>query len=166
VAISTVSDAIGRRGEAIFVVLMTEFHSARGPIFRPQFLGDKWPVADYLVELERAGSQIPYFFVQVRTTREGYTKRERRLRVRASQEQLATLAAYPAPTYIVGIDELEEVGYIVSANGERRGWMSSLSTHFPIDRRNRRLLWNEVRAFWLRRRSPRLASAFRDPAWR
>ena len=163
---STVSDAIGRRGEAIFVVLMTEFHSTRGPIFRPQFLGDKWPVADYIVELERAGSQIPYFFVQVRTTREGYTTRERRLKVRVSQEQVVALAAYPAPTYIVGIDEREEVGYLVSANGERRGRMSSLSTRFPINRRNRRLLWNEVRAFWRKRRSPRLASAFRDPAWR
>jgi len=163
---STVSDAIGRRGEAILFVLMTEFHSRKGPIFRPHFLGEKWPVADYLVELERAGSQIPYFFVQVKTTREGYTKRHHRLKVRVCAKRVAALAAYPAPTYIVGVDEVKEVGYIVSANGERRGHMSSLSTCFPINRPNRRSLWNEVRAFWRQRRSPALASAFRDSAWR
>lgn len=27
-------DALGQRGEAIFTVLMTEFHSHAGPIFR------------------------------------------------------------------------------------------------------------------------------------
>jgi len=63
-------DALGQRGEAIFTVLMTEFHSHAGPIFKPQFLGDKWQYVDFIVELVGAGKSVPYFFVQVKTTRE------------------------------------------------------------------------------------------------
>lgn len=69
-------DALGQRGEAIFNVLMTEMDSLSGPTFRPYFLGDKWPIVDFIVELVGAGAATPYFFVQVKTTRAGcYEKR-------------------------------------------------------------------------------------------
>lgn len=57
------TDALGDRGEAIFRVLITEFDTPAGPIFRPYFLGEKWPVVDFIVELMGAGATIPYFFV-------------------------------------------------------------------------------------------------------
>lgn len=60
-------DALGQRGERIFEVLITKFHSDDGLIFKPQFLGDKWQYVDFIVELVGAGSYIPYFFVQVKT---------------------------------------------------------------------------------------------------
>jgi len=91
-------NALGQRGEAIFTVLMTEFHSESGPIFKPQFLGDKWQHIDFIVELVGAGAVIPYFFAQVKTTRTGYTKKLNRLKVKVSQEQVSALALYPAPT--------------------------------------------------------------------
>ncbi|MFO5476742.1 MAG: hypothetical protein ACLBM2_23110 [Dolichospermum sp.] len=75
-------DALGQRGELIFSLLMTEFHSDAGPIFKPQFLGDKWQYVDFIVELIGAGSYIPYFFVQVKTTRQGYTKKDTRWNVK------------------------------------------------------------------------------------
>jgi len=163
---SDISDAIGRRGEAIFVVLVTKLHPGRGPMFRPQFLGDKWPVADFLVELEGARQQIPYFFVQVRSTRGGYTRGDRRLKVRASAKEVAALASYPAPTYLVGIDELQEVGYIVATTPDQVKPVTSLSIRFPITPDNRKRLWDEVNAFWSKRRLPAFRSAFQDPAWR
>ena len=36
-----VRDSIGSRGEIIFSNLVSKCHSEDGPIFRPQFLGDK-----------------------------------------------------------------------------------------------------------------------------
>ncbi len=159
-------DALGQRGEAIFVVLMTAFHSKLSPIFKPQFLGDKWQNVDFIVELVGAGASIPYFFVQVKTTREGYTKKLNRLKVKIPQGKIQGLAFYPAPTYIVGIDEIQETGYIVSANGEKLGSLSSLSTKFIINQQNREYLWNEVNNFWLLYNTNTLTSRFSDPDWR
>jgi hypothetical protein len=160
------SDAIGQRGEALFFVLMTKPLPERGRLFRLQFLGDKWPLVDYIVELEDAGTIRPFFFVQVKTTTEGYTRREQRLKVKISSEQIRGLAAYPAPTYIVGIDEENETGYIVSANGENTNALSSLNTSFPLNQTNREYLWNEVKVYWETHQRPSLASGFVDSNWR
>ncbi|NET55147.1 MAG: DUF4365 domain-containing protein [Symploca sp. SIO2E6] len=159
-------NALGQRGEAIFTVLMTEFHSASGPIFKPQFLGDKWQHIDFIVELVGARSVIPYFFAQVKTTQTGYTKKLNRLKVKVSQEQVSALALYPAPTYIIGIDEIAEKGYVTSANGEHLTSLSSLSTEFPINKPNREILWQEVNDFWNRYKQTCLISQFHDPDWR
>ncbi|MEA5579300.1 DUF4365 domain-containing protein [Anabaena sp. UHCC 0451] len=159
-------DALGQRGERIFEVLITKFHSDAGPIFKPQFLGDKWQYVDFIVELVGAGSYIPYFFVQVKTTRQGYTKKDKRLKVQVKKESVIGIASYPAPTYIVGIDEVQEVGYLVSANGENLTSLSSLSTNFPINKQNREILWDEVNSFWSQYNNNNLASQFSDQQWR
>ncbi|MDD1428532.1 DUF4365 domain-containing protein [Dolichospermum sp. ST_sed9] len=158
-------DALGQRGERIFEVLITKFHSDDGPIFKPQFLGDKWQYVDFIVELVGAVSCVPYFFVQVKTTRLGYTKKENRLKVQVKKESVIGIASYPAPTYIVGIDEIKEVGYLVSANGENLTSLSNLSTKFPINEKNRQLLWDEVNDFWkpyIQNKQKILSSKFTD----
>ena len=159
-------DALGQRGEAIFTVLMTEFHGESRPIFKPQFLGDKWQYVDFIVELVGTESIIPYFFVQVKTTRTGYTKKLNGLKVKVPKEHIRGIAAYTAPTYIVGIDEVIEKGYIVSANAEHITSISSLSTAFPINKANREILWKEVNDFWSSYKTNLLVSQFNDPDWR
>ncbi|HST58942.1 MAG TPA: hypothetical protein VLK84_09645, partial [Longimicrobium sp.] len=128
--------------------------------------GEKWPTVDFIVELLGAGPAVPYFFVQVRTTRAGFTARQRRLKVRVSQHSLRRLGKLPAPTYVVGIDEVGEAGYIVSANGESNVRIASLPTAHPIDRRRREQLWHEVYEYWKARQMTGFRSAFADPAWR
>lgn len=159
-------DALGARGESLFHLLMTPFPLGGSPIFKPQFLGDKWQYLDFIVELVGADSYIPYFFVQVKTTRQGYTKKENRLKVKVEEESVIGIASYPAPTYIVGIDEIQEVGYLVSANGENLKSLSSLSTKFPINKENRQTLWDEVNNFWSQYKNKNLASQFSDQQWR
>jgi hypothetical protein len=159
-------DALGQRGERIFEVLITKFHSDASPIFKPQFLGDKWQYVDFIVELVGAGSYVPYFFVQVKTTRQGYTQKENRLKVKVKEESVIGIASYPAPTYIVGIDEIQEVGYLVSANGENLKSLSSLSTNFPINKQNREILWQEINNFWSQYSPKNLVSQFSDQQWR
>jgi hypothetical protein len=161
-----VRDALGQRGEIIFSTLISKFHSEQGPIFRPQFLGDKWPTVDFLVELLGVRGSRPYFFVQVRATRQGYRVGDKRLRIQVTERSVREIASYPAPTYIVGIDEIKERGYIVSANGENLRSLTSLSTRFPINKRNREALWKEVRSFWSENSTAVDNSRFADRDWR
>ncbi len=156
-------DRLGEKCEEIFVALMTESHSDKGAIFKPRYLDDKLPYVDYIVELVGAGQSAPYFFVQVKSTTQGCTKKQNRLKVKFSQESVRGIASYPAPTYIIGIDEKEKTGYLISANGEELGSMSSLPTIFPIDMQNRGVLWNEVNDFWFKCSRNKIKWKFVEP---
>jgi hypothetical protein len=160
-----VTDDIGRRGEALFVLLCTRFCGRRGPFFRPYFLGDKFATIDYLVELVDAGPGTPFFFVQVKTTTQGYTRPKagrKRLRVQVVPDDMQRLVLYPAPTYVVGIDERDEIGYIVSANHDGPVRIASLPTTFPLDCHNMARLWDEVKQFWEQRDMRLLQSVFSE----
>ena len=155
---------LGKRGEAIFTSVLTEFHANRGPLFDPTFLGDRWPAVDFFVELEGTPFPRPFFFVQVRTTSLGYTKKRRRLRAKIPTSAMARLRRYPVPTYVVGIDEGEPRGYLISANQDHPAVLSSLSTAFPINPEIRELLWQEVMEYWAKLpTAPQ--SRFEDPDW-
>src|SRR4051812_2993790 len=100
-----VRDDIGSRGEYIFCARIMDFCGRHLPYFRPRFLGEKAQTLDYLVELLDAGG-APFFFVQVKATRQGYTKRPpRRLKVGVSGADVRRLSRIPAPTYLAGTDE-------------------------------------------------------------
>lgn len=150
----SISDDIGTRGEALFFVLMTQFCGRPRPYFRPHLLGQKFIALDYMVELVDAGPITPYFFVQVKTTSQGYTKGSlstRRLKVQVTPEDMQRLVSYPAPTYIIGIDERDEMGYIVSANAGSPVRFASLPTLFPLTCETLAELWEEVQTFWAQR---------------
>jgi hypothetical protein len=95
------TDVLGERGEAIAKLRLTDFP---GPLFRPAFLGDKWPAVDCLVQLVGLGDRTPFFLAQVKATRKPPT-RTGRLPVRISKEQVAALLAFPVPCYLIGVDE-------------------------------------------------------------
>ncbi len=164
------SDALGERGEDLFKVIMTHYDTVDGVAqarFHPCFLGDKWPLVDFFVEVVGAGAETPFFLAQVKATRAGYTETGR-LKVDVPASDIRRLAAYPAPTYIIGIDEtktddLENAGYILSANGETPRGIGSLTTRYPINADHRALLWQEVRDYWLSvAATSRLTSRFAD----
>ncbi|WP_414621134.1 DUF4365 domain-containing protein [Calothrix sp. CCY 0018] len=145
----------------IFVALMTEAHSDDGAIFNVRFLDDDiLPHVDCIVELIGQKDYLPFCFVQLKSTKTGYTKKDKRLKVKFAQESLTGLSLYPAPTYIVGIDEKDESAYLVSANGESLSAMASIPTEFPINLSNRGTLWNEVNDFWYRAKKIKFASKF------
>lgn len=145
------SDDIGRRGEAKVVLLLTRADGRKEPLFRPQFLGEKYRTVDFLVELVGADADvIPYFFVQAKATTNGYTKKERRLKVGVSRADMRRLVAYPAPTYIIGIDDTTFLsGYLMAAVPSGPDRLSSLTTAYPLDDwATLRDLYDEVKAFW------------------
>jgi hypothetical protein len=158
------SSSIGQRGEALFVRMFLKPRNK--PRFKVTFLGDTWPVIDFYVELRGLPGRTPFFFAQVKTTARGYTTRDRRLLVRVDETSIRRLAGHPAPTYIVGVDDVQERGYVVSANGEHATSLSSMTTEHPVNEATRQALWEEVRAFWAAREQHENVSMFTDSKWR
>ena len=145
-------DAIGARGEAIVSNLLTRFHGRREPFFRPQFMGDKYPTVDFFVELVGArGTQIPFFLAQVKTTTRGYSETiPRRLRAQVSRAAMSNLVKYPAPTYVIGVDEQGEEGFIMAALVGGRAQLSSFPTAYSLAKKDTlEALYDEVLAFWV-----------------
>lgn len=146
------ADDVGDRGQSRFVLMMTELPTGRKePYFRPHFLGDKYPTFDYLVEL--VGEEPYFFFVQVRCTRQGYRKGAgvQRLRVNVSKEDVQRMVASPVPAYVVGIDDLQGDGYLLSVNEPRHAGFGGLPAKHLLNWENMQRLWEEVQAFWASR---------------
>jgi len=131
------------------------------PYFDAHFLGDKFPTFDFLVELVGAGRRRPYFFVQVKATRDGHTTNNR-LRVRVSQADVRRMVLFRAPTYVVGVDEPSERAYIIAVYGNMHNAISSLSTAYPLDATTLKILWEEVRDYWRGHQMHRTRSRFRN----
>lgn len=153
-------DDIGERGQWLFAIMMTELCGRAEPYFRPRFLGDKYPTFDYIVEL--VDHPQYYFFVQVKTTTQGFTSTApSRLKVQVPQSDVDRMVACPAPTYVVGIDMEGPGGFLLSVN-EARDQVASLLTTFKIDCTVLANLADEVRAYWASRNMVLVASQFRE----
>src|SRR5262249_27907922 len=145
-------DDIGDRGQWLFCLLMTQVCPGRNePYFRPRFLGGAYPTFDYLVEL--VGSEAHLFFVQVKATRQGYRpgRGGRRLRVDVTREDVERMFACSIPAYVVGIDEPDDVGFLLSMNEPRQTGLGGLPARHLLDCDNLQRLWREVRDFWASR---------------
>ena len=144
------TDYIGGRSEAIAFTRLaaTCRPNSKLPYFWPHFLGEKYETFDYLVELVDAGDRTPFFFVQVKGTRQEYTKREKRLDVKVSTKDVLRMVSFPAPTYVVGVHEIEERAFILSVHGLMNEAISSITTGHELTADTLRHLWEEVREFW------------------
>jgi hypothetical protein len=141
-------DHLGKRGENIAFLRLAEVCQAGDlPYFLPHFLGDKCPLFDALVELVGAGDKTPYFFAQVKATREGYNTKGR-LKVEVKKADVIGMVLYPAPTYVIGIDEKLERAYIVAVHGNMSKKISSLNVAHPLDCVTLEHLWDEVKDYW------------------
>ncbi len=156
-----VRDDIGSRGEFIFCTRITSFCGQRRPYFRPYYLGEKAETIDFLVELVDAGKRTPFFFAQVKTTQRGYTKKSpRRLKVGLTAADIELFSLKPAPTYLVGIDEPGEIGYVVAILEGMKTAITSIPTTFPLDCNTLPLLYQEVKQFWTGRKMAMGKSCF------
>jgi Domain of unknown function (DUF4365) len=146
------ADDIGDRGQWLFCLLITQVCPGRnGPFFRPRFLGDKYSTFDYLVEL--VGSEAHFFFVQVKSTRLGYRQGRgtKRLRVNVNRRDVQRMTASPVPSSVVGIDEPQKVGYLLSMNEPREAGIGGLPARHLLDCNNLQRFWQEVQDFWASR---------------
>ncbi|HET7228946.1 MAG TPA: hypothetical protein VFJ16_03055 [Longimicrobium sp.] len=156
-------EMLALRGESWFQLNICKKDGAGRPLFRPAHLGGKWPTVDYLVEAVGRPDPDAFFFAQVKCSENANGGA---IPVTISDDMWLRLRALPAPTYIFGIDDVTESGYILSVNGYR-GPIRSVPRTFPLDVENRERLWNEVVGYWERRAVEMpFTSVFRDPRTR
>lgn len=159
-----ITDYLGARGEALAFARLSMIcrTDADLPYFWPHFLGEKCETFDFLVELVDAGETTPFFFVQVKTTRKEFTRTQTppRLRVQVTEKDIRRMVAYPAPTYVVGVHEVEERVFIISVHGTMFEAIPSITTAHELTNASLKQLWDEVRQFWRGREMAQPASCF------
>lgn len=142
-------DVTGFRGEKIVELCLTEYSAFAQPLFRPGFLGDKWPAIDFYVELTSVPGRRPYFFAQCRTTSLPITRGATSLSVSCTRSNLQRLLEIPGPTYLLGIHEPSRR---VFARSVHLGASLTNPSRIPISHEltpaRLRELYNEVRGYW------------------
>jgi len=118
---------------ASLVNLLTRPHNAGAPFFRPQFLGNKYPTPDFFVELVGVEEgPVSFFLVQAKTTARGPIQRNGNLPVQVRARNMTQLMRYPAPTYILGIDYPNEIGYLLAVVQGGPARIPRLPTRYPL----------------------------------
>jgi hypothetical protein len=142
-------DITGFRGEKIIELILTDRSGFPGPLFRPAFLGDKWPAIDFYVELTTVGGQQPFFFVQAKSTTPALTARSKKLVVSTQRSDIEGLLRIPGPTYLLGVHEPTQR---VFARSVHSGIPTKAITRIPLSYEltpaNLKILHDEVRDFW------------------
>src|SRR5438128_869782 len=144
-------DIIGKRGEALFRVIITRWCGGE-QWFQETFKGEKAEGLDFEVTLLGSSVFHASFYVQVKATGKpmrysGIGKR-RKIRVTLKAADALKLGTMKVPVYVVAIDVLSGKAYIKNVKaGATRGF-TGISTRRPLNCKAIRQLWNEVEAFW------------------
>jgi hypothetical protein len=143
------NDITGFRGEAILELCLTDYRNFSKPLFRPGFLGDKWPAIDFYVELLNVAKGSPYFFAQAKSTGKILSKQSGALRISTKKRDIQRLLRIPGPTYIFGIHEPTQRVFVRSVHrGTPARAMTRIPVRYELNSENLKLLHNEVRAYW------------------
>lgn len=124
-----------------------------GYLFKTVLIAGKWPSIDIYAEIIGNNSPKNYCFVQVKSTIQGYTVRENKLKVQISKDKLNKLANFNGPSYLIGIDYQENdpfksKAYISAIRGTYNNGLSSMPTDNELDENNLIRLHNEIETFW------------------
>jgi hypothetical protein len=142
-------EVVGFRGEKVVELCLTNYESFAAPLFRPGFLGDKWPSIDFYVELRTVRMRTPYFFGQAKATRSRLLKSSPNLRISTKRRDVERLLRIPGPTYIFGVHEPSMRVFIRSVHqGTRLRAITTIPITHELTARNLRALHTEVRRFW------------------
>ncbi len=147
VAKSQLREVTGFRGEKIVELCLTDYAAFRQPLFRPGFLGDKWPAVDFYVELTGVTNQCPYFFAQVKSTTAALTAQV--IKVATKKRDIERLLQLPGPTYIFGVHEPTQRVFVRSVHrGTAHRAITTIPLHYELNSGNLRKLHDEVSNFW------------------
>src|SRR5271166_4382130 len=142
-------DVTGFRGEKIVELRLTDYEAFAKPLFRPGFLGDKWPSIDFYVELRNLRRRTPYFFVQAKSTASKFPKNSPSLKISMKKRDVERLLRVPGPTYVFGIHEPSRRVFVQSVF---LGMPVKAITRIPpineLTAGNLQVLYDEVRRFW------------------
>lgn len=143
------TDVTGFRGEKFVSISLTDYRNFGSPLFRPGFLGDKWPAIDFYVELLNVKGRTPYFFAQAKATAGGLSRTAQSLSISSKRKDIVRLLQLPGPTYLFGVHEPSRRVFVRSVH---RGTRAHAITRIPVSHEltpeNLKKLYDEVQAFW------------------
>ncbi|MHC5541122.1 hypothetical protein ACYOEI_23110 [Singulisphaera rosea] len=142
-------DRIGKRGESIFAVIISEWCNGR-PWFSETFLGDKHPTTDFCVELIDPNARSAMFFVQIKSTRSRYLGNGpgKKLDVAVAKKDVLQMKAFGFPAYVVGIDIDSKQGFIKAITPQSTRGFRGIPIANELNCPNLLRLWNEVDTYW------------------
>lgn len=147
--VASLRDVTGFRGEKIVELCLTDYSAFPAPLFRPGFLGDKWPAIDFYVELNGVRRQRPYFFIQCKSTRAKLKPDQESLRITSTKDDISRLLQVPAPTYILGVHEPTRRVFVKSVHlGVAIRGITRIQLKNEMTPGNLRMLYEEVRSYW------------------
>jgi hypothetical protein len=154
-------DVTGFRGEKIVELRLTDYKSFSKPLFRPGFLGDKWPAIDFYVELTAVRGKRLYFFVQVKATSGRLIRTSKDLKISTKKQDIDRLLRIPGPTYLLGVHEPTERVFVRSVHtGVPVKAITKIPLRYELTAANLRVLYNEVRNYWSTTRHKPTSSVF------
>lgn len=142
-------DVTGFRGEKIVELCLTEYSAFARPLFRPAFLGDKWPAIDFYVELNGVRGKRPYFLIQSKCTSANLPAQATALRISSTMNDIDRLLRIPGPTYILGVHEPSRRVFAKSVHtGIAVRGITRIEISHELTAANLRRLYDEVRTYW------------------
>jgi len=146
---SELRDVTGFRGEKIVELCLTDYLTFPAPLFRPGFLGDKWPTIDFYVELQAVPGKRFYFFGQVKATTAKLLASSVSLSVSTKKRDIERLLQIPGPTYILGVHEPSKRVFVRSVHtGIPVKAISQIPLKYELTSTNLKRLHDEVRNYW------------------
>jgi|GEM_PF-1494663 len=154
-------DVIGSRGESIVELCLTDYETFARPLFRPGFLGDKWPAIDYYVELTGVRNRRPYFLIQVKSTSSSLAPQDQNLKISSRKEDVVQLLQFPGPTYIFGVHEPPHRVFVKSVHtGVAKQGITRIQCANELTPANLQRLYDEVQGYWRATTHKPLTSVF------
>jgi hypothetical protein len=146
---SQLRDITGFRGEKLAELALTDYSEFPKPLFRPGFLGDKWPVIDFFVELTSVRGKRPYFFVQTKSTSVESALAGKNISISTTKRDIQRLLQIPGPTYFIGVHEPTKRVFIRSVHeGLPAKSITRIPLAYELSSANLQKLHAEVRDFW------------------
>lgn len=127
---------------------LTDFRAFPSPLFRPGFLGDKWPAVDFYVELTTAQGQGMYFLGQAKSSSRALGGRARVLSISTKARDIQRLLQIPAPTYIFGVHEPTQRVFVRSVHSGGANSINSIPLTHVLNSANLQQLHDEVVLHW------------------
>lgn len=142
-------DVVGFRGERLVELRLTDYGDFTEPLFRPGFLGDKWPAVDYYVELNSVRGKRPYFFAQVKATSLPLSAESTHLTISSRKHDIERLLRIPGPTYLFGVHEPSGRVFVRSIHeGMPAKAICRIPMAYELTSGNLMALHTEVRRYW------------------
>lgn len=146
---ASLRDVIGFRGEKIVELCLTKPADSAEPLFRPGFLGDKWPALDFYVELVGVSDRRPYFFAQSKATSANLPEHATSLKISSTKEDVSRLLQMPGPTYLLGVHVPTQRVFAKSVHeGVAHQAITRIELEYELTAANLRRLYEEVRDYW------------------